>query len=656
MDTNALPQTDLLTSFLEQSETVFNIKDLDGKYLYANHQTRSYFPDPDANYINKTDFDLFPIEIARQFRDADLKVIRTGEKLILEEIVNTAKGTATHLSVKFPIYTDDNQMLGTGMFTLDITQRKHLEEEHLSALEKYQQLITALGEISYEYHAPTKHIVWSGQYQNILGYSKNEIGQHESDWSSRIHPDDLCKVENEIERARNNNQVFELEYRFRHANGEYLWFLDRSIMSLDAKGNIINMIGIMRNITQQKNELTKNETLQRQLLQIQKMDALGQLTGGIAHDFNNILSSIRGYTELSIDQASTTDSKHQIEKYLNEVIVATDRAAQLVQQLLAFSRGKTGTPQLITPESGIHEAIKLLHAMIPSSISMEFSLKHHHRYIKIDPVNLQQVLINLILNARDAIHDQTGKIHITLDEKPVSRLTCSSCHENIREKMLSITISDNGEGIPSKEIMDRIFEPFFTTKSDRKGSGMGLSVVHGIMHSCGGHILVSADHDKGASFELLFPESHETPEQSETVPESLPVNSHNAVREHDASYIMLVDDEVSITSYVSELLQQNHLQVISFNDPVKALATFKSSPDTCSLIITDQTMPQLTGDKLAKSVLAINDDIPIIMCSGYSDIINREKAMAIGITEYLDKPINKNHLLNTIYKLLKNHA
>ena len=156
--------------------------------------------------------------------------------------------------------------------------------------------------------------------------------------------------------------------------------------------------------------------------------------------------------------------------------------------------------------------------MIPSSVKLEFSLKHHHRHIKIDPINLQQLLINLIVNARDAIQDQTGKIEIMLADRPASKVTCASCHENIRTKMISITVKDNGEGIASSEIMNRMFDPFFTTKADRQGNGMGLSVVHGIMHSCGGHILVNSIPGKETCIELLFPECLETPEKNNVVP------------------------------------------------------------------------------------------------------------------------------------------
>ena len=656
MDIKALPQSELLIALIEQSETVFNIKDLDGKYLFANNQTRHYFSDPDADYLGKTDFDFFPTEIASRFREADLKVIKTKKRIIVEEVVNVTNPVATHLSVKFPIYSSQNNLIATGMFTTDITKRKHQEDNQLSALEKYQNLIAALGEIIYEHYVPEKKIIWSGAYQDILGYTSDEMGVNDSGWLDRVHPDDLISVEKEFQRAQKDNLIFDITYRFRARDDKYLWFHDRGIMSLDDKNNLLTNTGVMKHITENVELSQEQENLQRQVLQVQKMDALGHLTGGIAHDFNNILSSIRGYTELSINQVDTPNAAHTIEKYLNEVITATDRAAQLVQQMLAFSRGKTGTPELITPESGIHDAIRLLHAMIPSSISLEFSLKHHHRHIKIDPVNLQQVLINLIINARDAIHDQTGEIHIELDEQPVSKLVCSSCHENIRSKMISISVKDNGEGIASTEILDRIFDPFFTTKAERKGSGMGLSVVHGIMHSCGGHILVTTEPGEGTCFVLLFPESFEMPTQVETAPVSHAYAHRASIRENDTSYIMVVDDEVTITSYLSELLQQNGLQVISFNDPTKALAAFKTSPETCNLIITDQTMPELTGDKLAAAVLDIRDDIPVIMCSGYSDIIDQEKAIAVGIAEYIEKPIDKNYLLNTIYKLLRTES
>ena len=656
MDINDTTQIELLAALLQQSNTVFNVKDLDGKYLYANNQTRSYFSDPNADYAGKTDFDFFPSEIAQGFRQADLQVINSREKLVVEEPVNTPNGIATYLSVKFPIISDDNTILATGMFSVDITQRKQREEKQLNALEKYQRLITALGEIAYEYQSSIGRFQWSGRYQEILGYDHSEMSVTKHDWFSRIHPDDIQHVRQEIKRAKRENLIFDAEYRYQCKNGNYLTFHDRCVMTVDPQGHTIDVIGVMRDISAQRKDLNQKEQLQRQIQQIQKMDALGQLTGGIAHDFNNILSSIRGYTELSMSQIGTPDASHPVEGYLNEVIVATDRAAQLVQQMLAFSRGKTGIPQLITPESGIHDAIRLLHAMIPSSVAIEFTLKHHNRYIKIDPINLQQVLINLIVNARDAIQSQSGKIKITLDYKAASNVTCASCHEPIRKKMISIAVQDTGEGIASTEILNRMFDPFFTTKADRKGSGMGLSVVHGIMHSCGGHILVDSIPGKGTCVELLFVESLESPEQLDSVPQEEPLKLRTSIRKNDNSYIMVVDDEFSITNYLSKLLHGSGFQVESFNSPLQALEAFKASPETCSLLITDQTMPELTGDKLARTFLEIRPDMPIIMCSGYSDLINAEKAKSLGISAYLDKPLSMDVLFKNIYQLLRDQS
>ena len=653
MDIKALNKNSLLTALIEQSKTVFNIKDLDGKYIYANEQTRSYFSDPTADYIGKTDFDFFPAKIARRFRETDLQVIKTRQKTVLEENVNRASGVATHLSIKFPIFSDDEQLVATGMFTIDITRRKHQEEQQISALEKYQRLITALGEIAYEYHASSDRIFWSGEYEKKLGLTQEELGNTLADWLARIHPDDVNKVTQELQRAEREDQIFNAEYRFRCKNDEYLWFHDRNSITVDQRGKIIDIIGVMRNISTQRHNVEQKEQLQRQVLQIQKMDALGQLTGGIAHDFNNILSSIRGYTDLAQRLINTADSnKEKIQPHLEQVSIATNRAADLVQHLLSFSRGKTGSPELITPESGIQDAIRLLHSMIPSSVSIEVTLKTHHRYIRIDPTNLQQVLINLILNARDAIQDQTGKIEIILGERTSTNIHCASCHEKINSPMVSISIVDNGDGISSEEIFNRMFDPFFTTKEDRKGSGMGLSVVHGIMHSCQGHIVVNST-AAGTCFELLIPEVYEVPDAVAATESSTSIAHRNELRESDTSYIILIDDEVAIINYLAELLQREGLQVKTFSNPHHALEAFEAAPHECKLVITDQTMPELTGDKLAKIMLEIQPDLPIIMCSGYSDLIDRKKAQAMGIAEYFGKPINKAQLLESIYRLLR---
>lgn len=654
MDIKALEKDGLLTALIEQSRTVFNIKDLNGKYLYASDQCRQFFSDPATEYFGKTDFDFFPAEIARRFREADLQVIKSRQKTIVEENVNHANGIATHLSIKFPIFSAENQVIATGMFTVDITQRKHREEQQSSALKKYQNLVTALGEITYEYDAEYDKLTWEGTYQDLLGDAANQSVSTLNQWLDRIHPEDLILWKKELERALSHDHIFEMEYRLRDVQGSYNWYGVRGLVKANPQGELTYSIGVIRNISDQVLQKENQDKLQKQLLQIQKMDAIGQLTGGIAHDFNNILSSIRGYTDLALQLINMPNSaKDKIPSYLDQVSIATDRAADLVQHMLSFSRGNTGFPEHITPESAIQDAIRLLHSMIPSSVAIEFTLKQHNRFIRIDPTNLQQVLLNLILNARDAIQDQTGKIQIVLGERTVRNSHCASCHEEINATMVSISIIDNGDGIASDEVFNRMFDPFYTTKANRKGSGMGLSVVHGIMHACQGHILVCSTTGKGTCVELLIPEAYDIPDSIEPAKSTAPISRRTALRESDTSYIILVDDEVAIVNYLAELLQQEGFQVKTFTDPRQALETFKAAPQACNLLITDQTMPELTGDKLASIILELQPDLPIIMCSGYSDLINKHKARAMGIGEYLGKPINKAQLLESIYRLLR---
>ena len=416
----------------------------------------------------------------------------------------------------------------------------------------------------------------------------------------------------------------------------------------DEENNIYAICGVVEDVTGQYQ-------LQRQLQQTQKMEAIGQLTGGIAHDFNNVLASIMGYTGLTKRRVVEYDDETTV-GYLEQITRAGERARDLVQQLLAFSRGDVGGLQILEPEPLAREAIKMLTSLIPSSINLNLKIRSNNvkYFIEVDPVQFNQSLMNLVINAKDSIVDETGQINVSLEYFPHAKGVCDSCHTNFSGKFIKVTVSDSGIGI-EKEISNRIFDPFFTTKEVGKGSGMGLSMIHGIVHGSGGHITVKSKTkgaNVGTTIDLYFPFITASNEETRKIQEKPAGYAADLNIKNKDKTILLIDDEILITQYLTIVLENNGYKVMTYNDPVDGLDYFRKNGDKVDIVISDQTMPELTGIELAKNILQSEYDVPFILCSGYSDFSIESSDTDIGIDVLLNKPFDEKVLLQHISQLL----
>ena len=390
----------------------------------------------------------------------------------------------------------------------------------------------------------------------------------------------------------------------------------------------------------------ERQQLQRQLLQAQKMEAIGQLTGGIAHDFNNLLGCIMGYTSLAIERyVDSPESK--LAGYLNQVYRAGERARDLIAQMLTFSRSSSANTKPISLEPLVKEAIKLLQSTFPSSISFHTEIAPGVANIMMDPVQLHQTIINLCINAKDAM-DGEGQIELRIGQVSDLNAECNSCHQHVKGDFVELTVSDTGCGL-DPTTTERIFDPFFTSKQIGKGSGMGLSMVHGIMHEHSGHILIDTTIGIGSRFRLLFPPVDKEMELTD-VDES---GFSNALHQANDGHLLIVDDDESVATLLTELLKLAGYQITMMTNSTEALSVFQQNPQKFDLVITDQSMPNITGKELARNLLRLRPDIPIILCTGYSEKIDRERATALGIKQFLQKPINPKVLLDSVAELLQ---
>jgi len=524
----------------------------------------------------------------------------------------------------------------------DIHERLQMSEALKKSQQQLQKLVDSLPFLVFLTTDDNEYIMANKKFCQFIGLSKDEIiGFKTKD----VFTDEIAEYfTRDNEKILSERSLVHYESAFKINNNNISLSVDKFPL-FDDENKLYAICGVVEDVTAQYQ-------LQKKLQQTQKMEAIGQLTGGIAHDFNNVLASIMGYTNLT-KRRSLQYKDETIVSYLNQITRAGERARDLVQQLLAFSRGDVGGLKVLDPVPLANEAIKMLTSVIPSSISLNLKIRDNNLkyYIEVDPVQFNQSIMNLVINAKDAIEDNTGTIDVSLEYLPHVKGICDSCHSTFSGQFIRLSVSDSGVGIDSN-ILGRIFDPFFTTKEVGKGSGMGLSMLHGIVHGSGGHIVVKSKklHSlKGSIIQVYLPEvkSQNIAETSVAAYAIKEVKNH-----HVGKTILVIDDEPLITQYLNELLVDESYKVISFNDPVQGLNYFKENNSNLNIVITDQTMPGLTGLELSKSLLQSGFDIPVILCSGYSDFANDTTDINHGVDVFLDKPFNDDLLLQNITKLL----
>jgi len=376
------------------------------------------------------------------------------------------------------------------------------------------------------------------------------------------------------------------------------------------------------------------------------MEAIGHLTGGIAHDFNNLLTSIRGYVALAAERASGRDDK--LATYLERASLSCARARDLIQQMLTFSRVRRGEPQTLALAPLVRDAVKLLRSSFPTTVNLHTELDDGAAPVLVDAVQLEQVLMNLAINARDAIHS-SGDVTIAVRDTPAVAAVCASCRANVKGDFVELTVTDGGSGIPL-HVQERMFEPFFTTKEVGQGSGMGLSTVHGIVHEHGGHLIVESTPGHGATFRVLLPAS-----VAQGAPSARPILAHAddpLPRAALHGRVAVIDDERSVASFMQDLLKRWGLTVAPFAHARDALNAL-TAEDAFDLVITDQTMPGMTGLEFARAARTLRPRLRVVLYTGYSEGITSSDLERAGVVALVRKPIEPSELLSVLTKELQ---
>jgi PAS domain S-box-containing protein len=406
---------------------------------------------------------------------------------------------------------------------------------------------------------------------------------------------------------------------------ERVFLISTAIIQMDSERNVL--LSLI--------ETTRLKQLEKQLQQSQKMEAIGNLAGGIAHDFNNILFPIIGMSEMMMDDLP--DNSLEME-YANEINIAGHRAKELVAQILAFSRQSEQGKKPVKFQDILNEVLKLCRSTIPANITMEQKIDPACGSVLGNATQLHQIGMNLITNAYHAVQEKNGTITVTLGEIKIDR---THAIKTIMEpgKYVQFTVSDDGIGMP-KEIKNKIFDPYFTTKKQGKGTGLGLSVVYGIVKEYGGEIEVTTKMGAGTTFKIYLPLMDDPKNKIDIEPKPDLKMGHE--------HILLVDDEKSVAEIEQRMLQRLGYQVTSRTNSMEALELFRSNPDAFDMVITDMTMPNMTGDQLANAIFSIKPDTPIIICTGFSERLSKEQAASAGIQGFLMKPVVKSDLARMV--------
>lgn len=456
---------------------------------------------------------------------------------------------------------------------------------------------------------------------------------------AELFPQKSAQIISEVDsRVMQFGETHLSEERLETAYGETFYLVSKCPFR-DENGQIIGLIGISRNITELKQKAEEKDKLEARLQQAQKMEAIGTLAGGIAHDFNNILGVIIGYTGMAIDDAPP-DTKYQ--KDLEKVAIAANRAKDLVKQILAFSRQAQVDRIPIQIQPLIKEGLKMLRSSIPSTISITENISPKIGTVLADPTQINQILMNLCTNAYHAMEAHGGELSVALKSTFIGTNDQTTVLHLTPGEYVELTVSDTGVGI-GPDVIEKIFDPYFTTKGVGKGTGMGLAIIHGIMKEYGGAITVDTQLGVGSTFHVYIPVTHMgvIPEIKES--EDLPKGKER---------ILFIDDEELLAEMGKDMLERLGYHVTVRRSGVEALVTFQNTPNKFDMVITDQTMPDMTGSDLARRMMQIRPDIPIILCTGYSNLIDEDSAKGLGIKEFALKPLTKGSISSLIRKVL----
>jgi PAS domain S-box-containing protein len=623
-------------SFIENAPVGMYTISTEGKFTYANKKLLEMTGYKREDWLNKFFHPIVhPDDLDIVVKKMEKRISGQGTTDPYEIRIFKSSGEIRWVKISSEsIYetseTGEKKLAGMQSFVEDVTEMRDAEESLKQSETKYRELIEKAIDAIYTIDLDGRFLEVNDAFLRETGYVSEEIIGNK--WTFMLHPDDKPVVLEATEKAL-RGEPWNYEMRVKKKDGTFSWYSIINRPIIGEGETLIAVHGIARNIDERKK-------MEAELQQTQKMEAIGTLAGGIAHDFNNILYSIIGNTEMTMDDLPKGSLARS---NMDSVLKAAKRAKELVQQILTFSRQGGLDRKPVRVQSILREVLQLLRSSLPATIEISQKIDMKCGPILADPSQIHQLIMNLCTNAYHAMREKGGKIEVTLARENVLTADLSSKPNLKPGPHLKLTVNDSGHGM-SREVLERIFDPFFTTKLPGEGMGMGLAVVHGIVKSYGGAILAHSKPGEGSQLDVYLPLSENGSVASEgAISGSAPKGKER---------ILLIDDELEIVRMVRQMLERVGYQVTTQTSSVGALEAFRMNQEAFDLVITDQTMPDMTGKELAKELISIRPDIPIILCTGFSEMIKEDKAESGGIREYLLKPIIRSDLAKTIRRVI----
>lgn len=518
----------------------------------------------------------------------------------------------------------------------DISARREAETALNESTERFRQMAENIEEVFWMAGLAEDKILYvSPAYEKIWGRSCASLYAQRTTWVDSIHPEDRERMIKVDRCAGKDGRDYAETYRIVRPDGQIRWIHDRAFPVRDSAGRVFRVVGIAA-------DFTEHHSLEQQFRQAQKMEALGTLAGGIAHDFNNILGAITGYAEL----ARLDSTLPEVQSCHDEILRACKRASDLVRQILAFSRRQEQQRKSLQLWPVVNEAVQLLRAVLPLNLELQIDQDGPAPNVLIDPSQIHQIVMNLCTNSVQAMKGQTraGRLSVKVGAFSADN-KFAKIHPNGRVgRYAYLTISDNGPGIAAG-IIDRIFEPFYTTKAPGEGTGLGLAVVHGIVQTHNGVVTVESSAGQGTSFHVYFPEHQTADLEAADISEAIVLGR--------GQRILVLDDEDMLVRMAARVLTKLGYEPEIKTDPLDALNTLQATPEKYELIITDLTMPGMSGLEFAERASQLRPEIPIMLMTGFFTDLTEEQLTKAGIKEVLLKPVTLKGLSDSIDRLLK---
>ncbi len=639
--TKRLRESEAISEALfNQAFNFFGLLDLSGRIVKINNSALNEF-EFDQELIGTSFWSAPWWPDQDEARRIGVEAMKTAKKggIYRNEILHVNRsGKIRNIDLAFsPLKNDSGEVIYLIPEGRDITERKRAED----ALKRSTELLREAGRISkvggWSADIENQKLKWSDEMA-IIHDKEPGFTPSFDEGNKFIAPEWRDSVVKNYTSCIQYGGSLDEEFEIISAKGRRRWVRATGEAVKNGSGKIVRLVGALQDISDRKQIEKEKKKLQEHLTQARKMEAIGILAGGIAHDFNNILSGLMGFTDLAMLEAGDNDA---LKKYLSQVSSSSLRARDLVRHILTFSRKSDADKQPLTINPIIKETIKFIRASLPANIEIRQDLKIDEGHIFGDATQIYQILMNLFTNAGHAMKGMGGVLDVTLDMVTLEENQTGYFGKISSGNYLILNISDTGCGIP-KKIIDRIFEPFFTTKEREEGTGMGLATVYGILKEMGGGISVYSEEGVGTTFKILMPE-HDQSGAKENI-KSIPKSGQGN--------ILIVDDEKPIVESTCELLSILGYSVTGETNGIKAVEIVGKDPNFYDLILTDMTMPKINGLDLARKIRKINAEIPIILCTGFSHGLTKEKCESAGIRDMIMKPMIFSELSSTIDKAI----